>query len=150
MNSPKVVTVSALMGNLTNLVASYALIFGENGLPSLGLPGVPSAPQLGVAGAAWGTVIGSIVEATIPMSALFLAKTKSNFDLMAARGWHLSACREFFHRGWPASLSWGSELICWAWFMTALVGRFGSEHMTASWIAMRYICLLYTSDAADE
>ena len=143
LHRPKVVTVSALVGNLTNLIASYALIFGENGLPSLGLPGVPMTPQLGVAGAAWGTVIGSIVEAIIPMTVLFLAKTKTNFHLMDARGWHFSACRDLFHRGWPASLSWGSELICWAWFMTALVGRFGSEHMAASWIAMRYMHLSF-------
>ena len=27
--------------------------------------------------------------------------------------------------------------------MTALVGRFGSEHMTASWIAMRYMHLSF-------
>lgn len=143
LQRPKVVTVSALVGNLTNLLASYALIFGEVGLPNLGIPGVPAAPQLGVAGAAWGTVVGSIVEAIIPTVALFLAKTRSHFNLMAARGWHGSACLELFHRGWPASISWGSELICWAWFMTTLVGRFGADHMTASWIAMRYMHLSF-------
>ena len=40
LQRPKVVTVSALVGNLTNLAASYALIFGESGLPALGLPGI--------------------------------------------------------------------------------------------------------------
>ncbi|MEC8065818.1 MAG: MATE family efflux transporter [Planctomycetota bacterium] len=143
LHRPKVVTLSALVGNLTNLMASYALIFGEVGVPALGIPGVPSAPQLGVAGAAWGTVVGSIVEAIIPIAALFMAKTKSHFDLVAARGSHPSACLELFHRGWPASISWGSELVCWAWFMTALVGRFGPDHMTASWIAMRYMHLSF-------
>ena len=56
LQRPKVVTVSALVGNLTNLAASYALIFGESGLPALGLPGIPSAPQLGLRerhGARW-------------------------------------------------------------------------------------------------
>ena len=133
----------SLGGQLDQFGGFLRFDFWESGLPALGLPGIPSAPQLGVAGAAWGTVVGSIVEATIPMIALFMAKTRANFDVMAARGWHLSACRELFHRGWPASLSWGSELICWAWFMTALVGRFGSEHMTASWIAMRYMHLSF-------
>ena len=143
LHRPKVITLSALVGNLTNLVVSYALIFGEVGLPALGIPGVPSAPQLGVAGAAWGTVVGSVVEAIIPIAALFMAKTKSHFDLIAARGWHPSACLDLFHRGWPASISWGSELVCWAWFMTALVGQFGPDHMTASWIAMRYMHLSF-------
>ena len=143
LHRPKVVTLSAILGNLTNLFASYALVFGEFGVPSLGLPGIPFAPQLGVAGAAWGTVIGSVVEAFIPLVALFSSKTKVVFDVLGARGWHVSACCDLFKRGWPASLSWGSELICWAWFMTALVGRFGAEHMTASWIAMRYMHLSF-------
>lgn len=33
----------------------------------------------------------------------------------------------------------GNELICWSVLMSILIGRFGVEHMTASWVAVRYM-----------
>ena len=68
MHRPKIVAISAVVGNLVNVAANYVLIFGDRGMPSLGLPGVPGMPPLGVYGAAIGTVIGTAVELAIPAS----------------------------------------------------------------------------------
>jgi MATE family multidrug resistance protein len=41
--------------------------------------------------------------------------------------------------GWPASLQMGNEIICWSILVTVLVGRFGVDHMSAGWAAIRYM-----------
>ena len=139
LQRPKVVTVAAIAGNVANIVSNYALIYGEQGLPELGLPGIPGAPALGLLGAAIGTAIGSTVEALIPL-VVFLSR-KLDASLAIRRNWKpdFQAMREIIRLGWPAGLQFGNEMICWAIFMTVLAGGFGSAHMTAGWAAMRFV-----------
>jgi MATE family multidrug resistance protein len=139
LQRPKIVTVAAIAGNLTNILANYVFIYGERGLPELGLPGIPGMPEFGVAGAAIGTAIGSTVEALIPL-AIFLSR---RLDAIYAirRAWRpdLPAIRDILRLGWAAGLHFGNEMVCWSIFMTVLAGGFGSAHMTAGWAAMRFV-----------
>jgi MATE family multidrug resistance protein len=139
LQRPKVVTAAAIAGNIANIVGNYALIYGERGLPELGLPGVPGAPELGLIGAAIGTAIGSTVEALVPL-VVFLSR-RLNDTLAIRRAWRpdFAAMRDIIRLGWPAGLQFGNEMICWAIFMTVLAGSFGSAHMTAGWAAMRFV-----------
>ncbi|HJN71406.1 MAG TPA: MATE family efflux transporter, partial [Phycisphaerales bacterium] len=57
MHMPKVITVSTIVANIINVVSNYILIFGEEGIPGF-IPGIPGTPALGLAGAAYGTVVG--------------------------------------------------------------------------------------------
>jgi MATE family multidrug resistance protein len=143
LHRPKIISLSAIVGNLTNVVANYVLIFGEAGLPALGLPGVPGTPALGLYGAAVGTVIGTAVEVCIPL-AIFLGP-RMNAELGSRRAWRprLQPMRELTRIGWPAAVQYGNELICWSIFMTVLVGKFGEDHMTAGWIALGYMHLSF-------
>ncbi|MHC5022290.1 MAG: MATE family efflux transporter [Planctomycetota bacterium] len=143
LHRPKIITLSAIVGNLTNVVANYVLIFGEGGIPALGLPGVPGMPAMGLYGAAWGTVIGTAVEVCIPM-AIFLGP-RMNRELATRRAWRprLAPMRDLTRIGWPAAVQYGNELICWSLFMTVLVGEFGEDHMTAGWIALGYMHLSF-------
>jgi MATE family multidrug resistance protein len=143
LHRPKIITVSAIAGNATNVVANYVLIFGEQGLPALGLPGVPGVPALGLTGAAIGTVIGTAVELAIPM-AVFLGP-RMNRELGSRAAWRpeRGAIRDLARIGWPAAFQYGNELVCWSIFMTILVGTFGADHMTAGWIALRYMHLSF-------
>ncbi|MDX1385019.1 MAG: MATE family efflux transporter, partial [Thermoanaerobaculia bacterium] len=143
MHRPKVVTLSAAVGNTTNVVANYVLIFGEQGLPGLGLPGVPGVPAMGLAGAALGTVLGTVVELAIP-AAIFLGP-RMNRELGTRAAWRpsLEAIRGLFRIGWPGALQFGNEIVCWSIFMTVLVGRFGENHMTAAWVALGYMHLSF-------
>ena len=139
LQRPKVVTAAAIVGNIANVLGNYVFIYGERGLPELGLPGVPGMPSLGVAGAAIGTVFGTAVELAVPLGFFLSAKMHREYAVRSAwrPDWH--AIREVLRLGWPAGLHFGNEIICWAIFMTVLAGGFGSEHMTAGWAAMRFV-----------
>lgn len=143
MHRPKVVAVSAVIGNLVNVTANYVLIFGERGLPELGLPGVPGVPAMGVYGAAIGTVIGTTVELAIP-ACIFLGP-KMNREYQTRSQWRpdVGAIKDLLRIGWPPAVQFGNEITCWAIFMSVLVGRFGEAHMTAGWAALRFMHLSF-------
>lgn len=143
LHRPKIITVSSLIANTVNALANYVFIFGERGIPALGLPGVPGVPALGLVGAGIGTVIGSAVELAIP-AAVFLGGPL-NARLRTRAAWRPSpaAIRDLFRIGWAAGVPHGNDVLCWAIFMTVLVGQFGETHMTAAWIAWRYLALSF-------
>jgi MATE family multidrug resistance protein len=143
MHWPRVVTAAALLGNVANVVGNYVLIYGEVGLPRFGLPGVPGVPALGVYGAGIATVVGTAVEFVIPF-AIFLGP-KLNKHLQTRRAWRAGRkpALDLVRIGWPASLQFGNEVICWAIFMAVLVGYFGEAHMAACAIAFKYMSLSF-------
>jgi len=143
LHRPKVATVSAIIGNATNVVGNFILIFGEAGLPSLGLPGIPGVPAMGLTGAAIATVIGTVVELSVPLLVFFGPKMNAELGTRASWKPDGKAIKDLFRVGWPGSLMTGNELICWAIFMTVLVGRFGEQHMAAGWIALGYMHLSF-------
>jgi MATE family multidrug resistance protein len=130
LHRPMIVLIAAIAGNLTNLLGNWLLIFGNEAL---------GVPALGVKGAAIATVIGTSVELAIPLC-LFLGP-KLNAELGTRAAWRPSATRlrELFKAGWAPALMHGNEMICWSIFMSGLVGGFGTNHNTASWIALRYM-----------
>jgi len=143
LHRPKIISLSAIIGNTVNVVGNYVLIFGEEGIPALGLPGIPGTPALGLAGAAIATVVGSAVELSIPF-AVFIGP-RMNAELRSRACWRpaMGPIREVCRIGWPAAVQYGNELICWSIFMTVLVGRFGEDHMAAGWIALGYMHLSF-------
>lgn len=143
LHRPKIITVSAIIGNSANVVLNYVLIFGEAGAPAWGLPGVPGVTPMGLYGAAWGTVLGTTIEAIIPI-AVFLGP-KMNRELKSRSAWKpkLKPIRDLCRIGWPAAVQYGNEIICWSLFMTVMVGKFGENHMTAGWIALGYMHLSF-------
>lgn len=143
LHRPKVATVSAVCGNITNVICNYVLIFGSEGIPGWGIPGVPGAPALGLYGAAIGTVCGTAVEVSIPL-AIFLGP-KMNAELHSRSQWRPSwkPVRDLLRVGWPAAMQYGNEITCWSLFMSVLIGVFGEDHMTAGWIALTYMHLSF-------
>ncbi|MCA9291386.1 MAG: MATE family efflux transporter, partial [Phycisphaerales bacterium] len=146
LHRPKIIAVSAIVGNTVNVGVNYILIFGAAGLhlPWFGgidLPGIPGTPALGLTGAALGTVAGTVFEVLIPL-AVFLGP-KMNAELRTRAQWRpsLRPMRDLWRLGWPAAMQYGNELLCWTLFMTVLVGHFGELHMTAGWIAMTFMHL---------
>ena len=140
---PKVVTVAVIIGNIVNVVINYVLIFGEQGLPILNLPGVPGIPSMGIHGAAIGTVAGVFVELMIPLLVFLGPRCQQAYRSRSSWRLHMPTIRELIRLGWPGSLVSGNELVCWSLFMTVLVGTFGENSMTAGWIVLGYMHLSF-------
>jgi MATE family multidrug resistance protein len=125
---PNVVLVAAVVGNSVNVLLNYVLIFGNWGFPALG-----------ITGAAIGTVIGSMVEFLIPMS-LFLSRScHEQFSTRTTWRPRAREIRDILRLGWPAGLMQSNEMVCWGIFMTTVVGVFGTAHIAAGWIGLRYL-----------
>jgi MATE family multidrug resistance protein len=41
--------------------------------------------------------------------------------------------------GVPNGIQFSNEMICWALFMSTLVGRFGTDHLAAGWSVLRFM-----------
>jgi MATE family multidrug resistance protein len=132
LHRPNVVLVAALAGNLTNLFLNWVLIFGNLG-----------APALGVTGAAIATVIGGCVELAIPACLFLSPKLNAQYGTRSAWRWSPLHAGRIVKMGWPGALMFFNEMICWAYFMVGMVGRFGEDHSAASWIALRYMHLSF-------
>jgi MATE family multidrug resistance protein len=142
LHKPKIITVSTIMANIVNIAANYILIFGENGIGGY-LPGIPGTPALGLKGAAIATVIGMFMETVLPF--LVFISSKYNNKYGTRKNWRPSfkTIKALFKLGWPGSMQWGNEIICWAIFMTVFVGKFGTNDMAAGWIALAFLQLSF-------
>lgn len=137
IHRPMIVLTSTIAGNFVNLVLTYALVFGVAGLP-----------QWGVAGAAVATVIGSGVEAAIPLWVFLSPRYARSFGSRAA--WRPTSrhIRDIARLGWPGAAMWGNEMVCWWIFMSGFVASFDvagkpAVHNPAGWIAHQYIILSF-------
>ena len=151
LHRPKVITIATICANVTNVICNYILIFGAAGLTMYAddgrvicdLPGIPGTPQLGVYGAAIGTLIGTAVEFVIPLAVFLSAKMNRRYGTRGAWRVHRKTMVQLVKLGWPCAIQWGNEIVCWSVFLTVIVGRFGEMHMTAGWIALGYMHLAF-------
>lgn len=172
VHKPAVVMISAICGNIVNLVLCSILVLGGIGIPGsewvlnaileangFSVPEFVDASHfriwwdadiesLDVAGAALSTVVGGIVEFSIPML-LFLAPW-INREFSTRAGWRFSwkHIKGLVKLGWPAGLMQGNELLGWYIFMAILVGAFNPlegtpVHTEAGWIVLRYMHLSF-------
>lgn len=124
----RTVMVAAIAGNVVNIPITWGLVFGDFALP-----------EMGVTGAAIGTVLGSIAEFAILMVVFLSARYDREFN--TRRSWRFSAAhlRDIWRIGWPGGVQLGNELLCWWVFMSGLVAGFGVADNAAAWITLRYM-----------
>lgn len=125
---PWVATWAAVLANLVNLIADYALIFGHFGLPAMG-----------IAGAAWATVIGVCVRLAVQMAWFVRPAVARTFAVL--RTWRPDARRlgNLLGIGMPTGMTFLLELAAWTVFTNWLVARFGTPHLAASNIIFQYL-----------
>jgi MATE family multidrug resistance protein len=129
VQKPKVTMWSAIEANLINIGMSLVLIFGLYGMP-----------KLGIAGAAWGTMIG-VTYRFLRLLAVFLSRayaekhgTREVFQL------DFSKIRGILRVGLPQGMQWTSDVLVWMLFVNILIGRqFGDVHLIASNVAWQYL-----------
>lgn len=123
-----VALLASVVANLVNLLGNWLFVFGNLGVPALG-----------VVGSAVSTVIGQAVELSIPLAIFLGSRTNAEFGTRAAWRPRLDRIREIVRIGWPASLMFGNEVACWALFLAGLVGSIGVADNAAAGIAFRYM-----------
>jgi MATE family, multidrug efflux pump len=167
MHRPNVVLVSAVIGNVTNLVLNALFIFGDAGMPTgegwfgsavLGpitggiaqVAGVLGISAMGIKGAAIATVIGGAAEFVIPFALFVSPKYARLFGTRKAWKMSVKCLKDLFRVGaWPGMM-FLNEMICWALLMMWLVPKAGKAigddpvlHNTVGWIALQYMHLSF-------
>jgi MATE family multidrug resistance protein len=127
IHRPIITMCASLCGQVVNVAANYVLIFGKLGFP-----------EMGIAGAGWGTFIGIAVAAVINM-AVFLS-SKINADFQSRRTVHINFGKmyDLLKVGLPAGLGLAVNVAFWGMILVGLVGRFGTEALAATSAALSY------------
>ncbi len=129
VHRPQVTMWATIEGIAVNAVASLVLIFGIGGLP-----------RLGIAGAAWGTLIGNVYQVLRLMLRLCGPAYHREFQTRSSwrpdRGKMLNILRT----GGPQGVQFVSDVVVWAVFINVLVGTcFGKVHLIATNVVWQYM-----------
>lgn len=120
-------TISVIIANIVNIPLSYVLVTGAWGFP-----------RLGVAGAAWGSVIATIARLAYLVVALWWGRSAQQFSPRATVRWDGEKMWRLVKIGWPSGVSLGLDIAAWSLFMTGIVGMFGTASLAASATCWRY------------
>ncbi len=155
MHRAGVVLVASLAGNVTNFACNSVLMYGPVA-PATGVPafdawfdaaasiaGALGIPAMGISGAAYGTLIGTAVELLIPLAVFLGPSMHARYATRTSWRPSRSHVRDILRLGWPGSLMFGNEMICWGLFMVHFVGKFGAHHANAGWIAHQWMSLSF-------
>ncbi len=127
IHCPIVTMCSSLCGQLVNVVANYALIFGKFGCPALG-----------IAGAGWGTFIGIAVAALINLAILLSRRMNGQFRSRRTLRIDPIKMRGLLQVGLPAGVGLTVNVALWGAVLFVLVGKFGKEALAASSAVLSY------------
>ena len=120
VHRPMVGFWAALIGNVFNGVANYALIFGKWGLP-----------EMGIAGAAWGTTAAGALQALLLLA--WMIRPACDRRYRSRSTWRPSAplIRRMLRFGVPSGVQFSVDIAAFAVFTLLLVGRFGTVQLAA-------------------
>lgn len=124
---------SMVLSNLVNVALTVLLVFGGAWLPEWAGP-LRAVPALGVAGAAWATVVSAVVQAAVlapslPMAAL---APPNQTDL-----------QEALRLGGPVGLQYAAEVGVFA-LVGFFAGRMGSVSLAAHQVALTLASMTFT------
>ena len=125
MGAVRPVSFALVSANLVNALANYVLIYGALG-----------APALGIAGAAWATVLARTYLVAVLIVAIWLVDRRSPTTIRGSfDGVHAAWLWRLFRLGLPAATQITLEVGVFA-TMTALAGRLDPVSLASHQIAM--------------
>jgi MATE family multidrug resistance protein len=128
VHRPAVGFTMAVVSNVFNGVANYALIFGHFGFPALG-----------IAGAALGTLAASVLQAALLLAWFVHPYYRQRFGTWRARALNLHRLRNLMRVGVPPGLQFAVDIGAWTVFTMFLVGRFGEAQLAANNICFKIL-----------
>ncbi len=129
VHRPRVTMWATIEGIAVNAVASFVLIFGIAGLP-----------RLGIAGAAWGTLIGSLYQVLRLMRRLCGPAYHQEFQTRDTWRPDRRKMLNILRTGSPQGIQFISDVIVWAVFVNVLIGTyFGKAHLIATNVVWQYM-----------
>ncbi len=132
IHRPIITMCASLCGQVVNVAANYVLIFGKLGFP-----------EMGIAGAGWGTFIGIGVAAVINMAVFLSGKINAEFQSRKTVNIDFSKMYDLLKVGLPAGFGLMVNVAFWGMILFGLVGRYGTEATEA--LAATSAVLSYTS-----
>jgi MATE family multidrug resistance protein len=121
VHRPIITMYAAMFGQVVNIAANYVLIFGKFGFPAMG-----------VAGAGWGTFMGTAISAGIVMVMFLGGDINSNFASRRTKNIDLAKMIDLLKVGFPAGFGFIMNMAFWGIILFGLVGRFGKEALAAT------------------
>jgi MATE family multidrug resistance protein len=112
------------VGLAVNATLDYALIFGNWGLPALG-----------IAGAGWATVAGNWVSALLGLALLFRRRFRAEYQTLAGWAFDPALMQRLLYYGVPNGLQWALDGLAFSLFVL-LIGRLGPVELAATSIAV--------------
>ena len=132
VHRPWVATITTLAVNVVNVVANYALIFGHWGFP-----------RMGVAGAAWATIIAAALQCVMLVAVILHPWHARTFGGWDACRFDWAKLKQLVHIGWPAGINFFLDIASWAIFTNFFMGQFGEDAIAGNMVAMQYMHLSF-------
>ena len=128
---PGPVLTCSVIGLILNFTITYGLVLGAGPFPNYGFDG-----------AAWGTVIATIIECSILF--IHFAWAKSNKSLNTKKPPRsLEGIKRLWSSGIPAGIQGAVDILSWGVLVGALISYYGEEALAAGTILMRCMQLTF-------
>ncbi len=121
-----------VLATVVNGVLDYLLIFGKAGFP-----------EMGVTGAALGTILSQVVGAAVYLAVILKAEFRETYRTLS--GWRPepSLVLRLVRFGMPTGLQYSLEVGVFA-VSLVIVGRIGTLELAATWIAFNLNMIVFT------
>ena len=128
---PGPVLICSLIGLILNFTITYGLVFGAGPFPHYGFDG-----------AAWGTVLATLLECTILFIHFVWAKSNKSLNTRKVPK-SLDGIRRLWSSGIPAGIQGAVDVLSWGVLVAALISYYGEEALAAGTILMRCMQLTF-------
>jgi len=134
----KVVTISAVLGNLVNIALDYVLIFGWGPIPSFG-----------VAGAAFATGLSLLVQTLFLLAMIFRKREREKYRTQTF-GFSPHFFKEGLRIGTPSGLGHMLEVIAHFVFLRIVMSVGQSQMTIVAMVQSFYILFSFINDSASK